>query len=147
MKVPSKLKLKIRIEGGKFSTNLPAVREVIKHYEGQLIHVTFQKIKNTRTRPQNKYYWAVIVAIFKNAIREEWGELWSADDVHLFLKENCNYTERYNESTGMVVRTVKSTTENSTVEQEDFHQRCRNLASEFFNVNIPLPNEETNIEY
>ncbi len=147
MKAPRILKLTIRIKNGKFASNLGVVSDLLKCYEGQLVDVTFKKRTNTRTKPQNRYYWAVIVPIFKNSIREEWGELWNSEDVHLFLKENCNFTERYNEDSGMVVRSVKSTTENSTQEQEDFHTRCRNLAAEFFNTHIPMPNEETNIEY
>jgi len=76
---------------GKFASNLPTIKEVVKHYEGQFVDVTFQKQKKSRTKPQHKYYWAVIVPIFKNCIREEWGEIRSTEDIHTFLKDNCNF--------------------------------------------------------
>jgi hypothetical protein len=40
----------------------------------------------------------------------------------------------------------KSTTENTTTDQEIFHDRCRKLALEMFNVSIPLPNQQVNFE-
>lgn len=147
MKVPSKITVPIKILNGKFASNLNQVRDICTAHEGCLIHVTFHKRKNTRSLNQNSYYWAVIIPIIQNCIKEEWGELWTLDKTHDFLKNNCNFEELINEDTGEVVRRVKSTTENSTVEQEIFHEKCRKLASDFFNTQIPLPNENLEIEF
>lgn len=144
-KVPNKIKIPVLIEKGKFASNLDTIRDILAHYEGKYVDVVFQKRKNTRSKSQNRYYWALIVEVCKRCIRNEWGEIWSSEDVHLLLKENFNFIEKYNEETGVVIRMSKSTTENSTNEQEEYHEKCRNFVAEFFNTRIPLPNEEIEI--
>lgn len=147
MKVASSIKLPVQILNGKFASNLPMIKSIIEHYEGHTIDVIFKKRKNKRSNRQNKYYWAVIVPITQNCLKEEWGEIWSLAEVHEFLKANCNFEELVNEETGEVLRKTKSTTENDTKQQEDFHEKCRNLVSSFFNTEIPLPNEDIEIEF
>lgn len=88
-----------------------------------------------------------MIPIFQNAIKEEWGEIWNLEDLHEFLKTNCNYVELVNEDTGEVVRKTKSTTDNSTTQQELFHEKCRILCKEFFNTEIPLPDQDLKIEF
>ena len=116
-------------------------------YNGHIINLTFAKKTNKRSNNQNRYYWAVIIPIFKNAIRESWGELWSIAETHEFLKSNCNYIEFVNEDTGEIIRKVRSTTENTTVIQEEFHEKCRQLCSTFFDTEIPLPDKDLKIEF
>lgn len=147
MKIPSKITLPVLIKGGKFKSNLNTIGDILAAYEGKTIDITFAKRKNKRTNKQNNYYWGVIVPIFQNCFREEWGEIWDKMDVHEFLKANCNYEELINEDTGEVLRKTKSTTENSTTDQEDFHEKCRQLCDSFFNTEIPLPNEDLKIDY
>jgi len=147
MKIASTIKLPIKIENGKFASYLPTIKQILESYNGHTIDVTFQKRKNKRSNNQNKYYWSVIVPIVQNCIREEWGELHTLEQVHEFLKHNCLFGEVVNKETGEVLRVVKSTTENSTTEQEDYHEKCRRLALDFFNTEIPLPNSEIELKF
>lgn len=147
MKIATKVELPVKIKNGKFASNLNTIRDILLGYEGHTIDVIFKKRTNKRSNDQNAYYWKVIVVIFANCIKQEWGELWDKSEVHEFLKANCNYEELINEDTGQVVRKTKSTTENSTTEQEDFHTKCRALALDFFNVEIPLPDKELKIKF
>ena len=147
MKVASQIKLTVKIAAGKFASNLPTIRDILNHYEGHTIDVIFKKRTNKRSNNQNSYYWAVIVPVFQNCIKEEWGEIWSINQTHEFLKTNCNYIEYVNEETGEIIRRTKSTTENNTVEQEDYHEKCRQLALNFFNTDIPLPNENLELKF
>ena len=147
MKVASKITLPVLIKGGKFASNLPTINDILKAYEGFTIDITFKKRYNKRSNQQNAYYWKVIVPIFRNCIREEWEEIWSLQETHEFLKANCNYIELINEDTGEVIRKTKSTTENSTVKQEEFHEKCRRLALDFFNTEIPLPEKQVKVEF
>lgn len=147
MKIASQIKLPIKIENNEFASNLNMVADILEHYNGNTIDVIFKKRSNKRSNKQNGYYWGVINPIFQNNIKEMWGELWSKDDVHEFLKNNCNYKEYVNEETGEIIRKTKSTTENSTAEQEMFHEKCRRLSEEFFNVEIPLPDQELKIKF
>jgi len=147
MKVASKITLPVLIKNGKFASNKDRIIEIVKCYEGMTIDITFSKRINKRSVKQNKYYWKVIVGIFLNSIEDAWGEIWSKEDVHEFLKANCNYVEEVNEDTGEIIRKTRSTTKNNTSNQEQFHEKCRQLSYNFFNITIPLPNEGVDIDF
>ena len=146
MKISSEIKVPVLIKNGKFASNLPLIKEIVNSYEGCTVDVIFKKRKNKRSNNQNAYYWSCIVPIFINCIKEEWGEFWSSEDMHEFLKTNCNYEEVISEDTGLILRKTRSTTDNSTTEQEDFHEKCRRLAHDFFNTEIPLPDNQIEIK-
>ena len=147
MKQPSSITLQVHIKNGRFGSNQPAVVNILKAFEGKTIDITFTKRKVIRSNNQNSYYWGSIVPLWQNLIKVEWGELWGIAAVHEFLKERCNYREKVFEDTGEVIRLPKSTKENSTAEQEVFHSRCRELAMEFFNTEIPLPEKKIKMEF
>jgi len=147
MKVAKSITLPVRILNRAFASNLNIINNIMDAYEGHIINVTFKKRINKRSNSQNAYYWSVIAPIFQNCIQEEWNELMSIQEVHNLLKSNCNYEELVNEETGEIIRRVKSTTENTTVEQEVFHEKCRRLALEYFNTTIPLPDQELKIKF
>ena len=110
------------------------------------IKLTVETLYKKRSNEQNAYYWAVIVEFWQDIIHQEWGESKTPNQVHEFLKMNFNTSEVVNEQTGEVLYLPKSTTENSTVEMEEYHQRCRDKAFEMFNVMIPLPNEQMELK-
>ncbi|QQV91467.1 NinB [Tenacibaculum phage Gundel_1] len=147
MKIASSITLPVQIKNGKFNSNLNTIIDIIKAYEGHTIDITFKKRSNKRSNKQNKYYWSVIIPIFNNCIKVEWDEIWSLEETHNFLKSNCNYEELVNEDTGEIIRRTKSTTENSTTDQELYHKQCRRLADEFFNTEIPLPNKKLTLKF
>lgn len=134
------------IKDGSFGRNANRIREALRSYEGKTITLSVKLARKERSINQNNYYWAVIVHIWQKLILEEWGEAFSLKEVHEFLKYNCNYIEHINEDTGEILRVSKSTKENSTTEQEEFHLRARRLALEMFGVEIPLPNEQISIQ-
>jgi len=106
------------------------------------VEIKVSKKFRKRTSPQNRYYWSVIVFYWREILTAEYGEQISAAVAHEFLKANFNYKELVSQETGEVLRIPKSTTENRTFEMEEFHEICRQKALEFFNVVIPLPNEQ-----
>ena len=134
------------VKDGNFSRNINRIREAIRSYEGKTITLSIKLARKERSLNQNNYYWAVIVKIWQKLIEDEWGEFFSSKEVHEFLKYNCNYIEHVDEETGEILRVSKSTKENSTTEQEEFHHRARQLAYTMFGTVIPLPNEQIEIE-
>ena len=100
-----------------------------------------------RTDRQNRYYWGVIVELWRQTILEEWGDNMTDNEVHEFLKLTFNFEERVCERTGEVLKVPKSTTKNTTTDMEEYHERCRRAAAEMFRVVIPLPEEQTEIEF
>lgn len=120
----------------------PLFNEWLRKYpDGTRFSVAFTRQGNRRSNRQNGYYWAVIVESFRHGALQEWGEYIDKQDAHETLKANCLYTERVNETTGEVIRITGSTGSNDTWDQEEYHEKCRNLIHEFFGIEVPLPGE------
>ena len=105
------------------------------------------KAKTKRSLNQNKYYWGVIIPCIQNGLFETQGEWLTHDATHEFLKSNFNYKELVNESSGEIIKLPKSTTESDTFDFEEYLDKCRLFADEFLNIIIPMPNEQTEINY
>ena len=56
------------------------------------------------------------------------------------------YEEKVNEQTSEVIKIPKSSTENTTIEQEEFHLQCKEFLKAWFNVDVTLPNEGINFD-
>lgn len=141
-----KIEITSSVVGGRLYRNRKRLAEAIASFEGKTINIIVKVSRKRRSDAQNGYYWAVIVVIWQKIFYEEWGEHYSKAETHEFLKFNCNYYEKVNERTGEIIRISKSTCDNSTVDQEMFHDNARKLAFEMFSVEIPLPNEQINLE-
>jgi len=146
MKIANSITIPVKIQNGKFKSNTSMINDILNCYDGCTIDITFKKRTNKRSLSQNEYYWGVIIPIFIYGIKDIYGELWDNKKMHRFLKRHCNYREIVNIKTGEILQETKSTTENNTVEQEEFHKKCRTLAKEYFNTDIPLPNEQITIK-
>jgi hypothetical protein len=133
------------IKNGSFSRNINRIREAITSFNGKTVTLTIKVNSKERSVKQNRYYFGVIVVIWQKLLEQEWGEYLTAQEVHEFLKFNCNYEEKHTD-TGEYVRMSKSTKENSTTDQEEFHEKCRRLAMEIFTCEIPLPEEQIKIK-
>lgn len=118
------------------------INAFIEQLNGRSIYVEIGPVYGGRSNNQNRYYWGVIVRVLKAAILEAWGDDLSSDEVHDILKKECNYIERVNVSTGEILKIPRSTTNQSTVEAEDYYERCRRWIYEWFNLVVPLPNED-----
>lgn len=136
-----------RVEGGKLAQNIAKINaEIIKH-EGKFIEITIKRKYKRRSIPENKYYFGVVIQIWKDLIYEEWGETWSSEQTHEFLKSHCNFKEIVNQNTGEIIKIPLSTSDLKTIEFEEYLEKCRRLAFDFFNVQIPLPNEQLEINF
>ena len=147
------IRLRTEIINGKLGDNR-LFAEALEQFNGKAVEIIIRRAYKQRTNSQNAYYWAVIVKHWQAIIKEQWGELYTTEQVHEFLKTNLNYEEYVdtetgeillNPVTGVPVRKPKSTTENNTYQQEQYHEACRQLAYEMFGYQIPLPNEKLSI--
>lgn len=141
-----KIEIITDVSNSTLKRNRTLIKEATASFEGKTITITLALKRKRRSNNQNSYYWAVIIPIWKNLFYEEWGEHYSEKETHEFLKYNCNYVEKLIQETGEVIRLTKSTADNSTTDQEMFHDACRKMALEMFNTVIPLPNEQVNFE-
>ena len=97
--------------------------------EGRQIEVVVRPEKKQRSGQQNKYYHGVVVAL----IAEKMGEYPEATHESLkvhFLTDNSG-----------VLPKVKSTTDLTTVEFEEYLSKVRQFGAEFLDIYIPDPNE------
>lgn len=130
------------VVNGKFKRNLNTVLDIVKQFNGTDVLLTFEKPKKKRSNNQNAYYWSLLIPLTQNAIKTEWGEIWSKEKTHDFYKLHFNYVEKVNETTSEVIKIPKSTTDNTTTQQEEFHSQIREFLKDWFNVTAPLPNED-----
>ena len=147
MKIASSITFPVQIKNGQFASNLNMLGKIFDHYEGFTVDVTFKKRTNKRSLNQNSYYHSVVVVIMQNCIVEQCGELWSHQKVHEFLLNKFNLEEIINTETGEILTRTRSTTENTTVQQENYHSKCREFCMEFFNTEIPLPDKDLKLEF
>lgn len=141
-----KIQIKSLVQNGLLKRNRTLITDAIKSFEGKEILITFEKPKKKRSNPQNSYLWAVLYPITQQAIKNEWGEVWNIEKVHEFYKIQFNVTEKVNEDTGQIIKLPKSTTENTTTQQEEYHLQIREFLKEWFNVIAPIPNENLKLE-
>lgn len=133
------------IDSLKFKRNRNEILNAIKQFNGKNIVLKISLLSKKRSLNQNSYYWAVLIPITKEAIKNEWGEVWNIEKTHEFLKSKFLYFEKVNQETSEIIRTPKSTTENTTTEQEEYYLNIREFLKEWFNVDCPLPNEKLTI--
>ena len=105
----------------------------IEKLNGQEIYITIRKQSKNRSIRQNDYFHGVICKM----IADEIGDNTEAVKEALKIKFLSFALKN-----GM--QTIRSTSELSTSEFESFCSNCRQFASQFLGIFIPLPNE---IEY
>lgn len=141
-----KVQVLTSVVNGKFKRNLNTVLDIVKQFNGADVLLTFEKPKKKRSNQQNAYLWGLLYPTTQQAIKNEWGEIWSIEKVHEFYKIHFNYTEKVNLDSGEVIKIPKSTTDNTTTQQEDYHTQIRQFLLEWFNIETPLPNEEITLK-
>jgi len=94
---------------------------------------------------QNGYYWHIVIQLFCDGWKEMYGEPISIKKAHEILKNECNYLERVNLKTGEILKQPQSTASMTTVEFEEYLDRCRAWIMEWFGIEVPMPNEQTKL--
>lgn len=125
--------------------NRELLNEWINKHPDKHIQLEIKVLRGKRSSPQNRYYWGCIVNVFFEIFRNAGLEVEDEMDVHEILKSRFNTQKIVNEETGEFFEVPKSTTLNNTFEQEEYHEKCRKWAAEFWNVTIALPNEQMDL--
>ncbi|HMU69193.1 MAG TPA: hypothetical protein PKC38_04260 [Chitinophagales bacterium] len=113
-------------------------REVKDMFSGKSIEITVRRKKKHRSVQQNRYYWLVVTML-----SDYTG--FTKDEMHAILRSKFLRAEKVNEDTGVVYEYVKSTTELTTVEYEEYLDDVRRFAAQEFNMNVPMPNEQIEV--
>ncbi|QNS40150.1 hypothetical protein H0S70_06975 [Chryseobacterium manosquense] len=134
-----------RVENGKLMNNRKKMQDAISLHEGKEVEIIIKRKYKRRSIQENSYYWGVVVNYWQQLIKEEWQEILTPNEVHEILKLHCNFKAQIIEATGEEIKVPQSTADLKTIEFEDYLERCRRKALEFFNAVIPLPNEQLTI--
>lgn len=143
----TKVEIRTNVVNGNLKRNRNLILETLNQFEGKDIILTIQKAGKRRSNNQNAYYWGIVLKYLQLGIKESWAEVWELEKCHEFCKIQFNVEERYDENTGEVLLIPKSTTENTTTAQEEYHDKIRKFIFEWFNIQVPLPNEEITIDF
>ena len=122
-----------------------AVANMAKPDEDVIVKLTVETKYRKHTDPQRKYYFGVIVEIVAGLIAESYGEKLASKhkkQAHELLKLKCNAASITSVKTGEVIEMPGTTTKQTTVEHNDYCDRCRAWILDFFGVVVPLPNEQ-----
>lgn len=141
-KIIMKVQINTKIINGKITKNRESFIRSLIEFNNKEITITIEKKKRKRSNEQNAYLWGCVYPLVKMQFYETCGEVFTIEEVHEIMKMKFNSVELINEDTGEVIVVPKSTTNNSKFEQEQYHEQIRNFAKEWFNIHIPLPNEE-----
>jgi hypothetical protein len=109
------------------------------------VELIVKKLYKKRSNPQNAYYYGVVVNDFVTGLKETTGQEITPTEAHELLKSNCNAIEIPNETTGEILKVGRSTTTLSTVEMEEYLDRCRRFIFDWFNITVLLPGEQSEI--
>ena len=116
----------------------------VKKYKHRSTY-TYDEETGKQGKGQNGYYHLIIVGLFVEGWYDMTGEIIIPEQAHEKLKEYCNGKDYVNEQTGKIVRLGSTTRDQTTVEAEEYYQRCRDWMYENFNIVCPLPNEQLEI--
>jgi hypothetical protein len=125
-------------------------RKVFDHHIEQLngkdITITIELKKKKRSNKQNAYYYAVVVPIIKQCLLDAgFNGYRNTEQVCDLLKYRFLKTNETNEN-GEFIERIKSTSELTTSQFMDLIAEIQQWASEYFNVQIPDPNENLKLE-
>lgn len=102
-------------------------------------------IKDARTRshPQNRYYWGVVVPMAMEGLKDAgYDEIQNMMDAHEILKHLHLRKRIVSKQTGDVIDIAGSSAKLTIPEFDEYLERICKWAAEYLNVVIPAPNEQ-----
>lgn len=106
-----------------------------KRHEGKDVRITISDPLKTRSHPQNRYYWGVVLTM----IAAETGHI--TEELHEFFKDKF-LPRVYVSVAGQERQIPKSTTSLDTMFFEQYLEQIRAFAATELNMRIPLPHED-----
>ena len=123
------------------------VRVIVEKLYKKRSTYTYNEETGKTGRGQNGYYWFIIITSFQQGWLDLTGEYIDKKQAHERLKMYCNYKEIANDITGEILKIPLSTTDQTTIEAEEYYQRCREWIFENMNIKVNLPNEQSELEF
>lgn len=125
---------------------LDLVKDLALFFPDCDVEVTIRKRYKHRTLPMNAYYWGVVINCVTIGLKDV-GYLVTPQQAHEFLKDTFARKTIVNQDTGECISVPGSTAAMTTAEMMDYLAMVREWAEDFLNIRIPLPGEQTKIEF
>ena len=109
--------------------------QVLQNLQHGNYKINIQRIRDGRSLNQNRYYWAVVVALLASELG------YFKDEMHELLRRKFLAYTKTNPTTGEQEMFSKSTASLTTQEMEEYLEAVRIWAISELDVYIPLPNE------
>lgn len=135
-------------ENGKVIAGRTTLAKALKQLSGLHLTVTLEKRKTKRSVEQNAYFHAVVIPMVSDGMYEAgWREAidhgWTKNKLkEMFLKRTA-----FNEKTGEGMEFIQDTSALTTSEFMDLIADVQKWGSEYLNIYIPDPNEQTTLNY
>jgi len=110
------------------------------------VELITRKLYKKRSDAENRYYWGCVINDFITGFEESTGQEITPTEAHELLKIHCNGIEIPNEATGEILKVGRTTAKLSTIEMEEYLDRCRMFIFDWFNITVLLPGEQASIE-
>ncbi|WP_456867551.1 hypothetical protein [Galbibacter sp. BG1] len=143
----NKISIRTKVINGRFKRNRNRIIQTIHSLENKEIEISFRRVRKEKSNNQLGYFFKVIIPILIDCIYKEWGEVYDVESAKNLLCKLFNYDEKINKETGEVIKVPRRMRDNTTTQQEELHSESRNFIKEWFNAEIPLPNEEIELEF
>ena len=118
------------VQNGKLVfNNFEPFKNYLHTLEGKSVDVVIRIPKKDRSNEQNRYMWGVVYELLSETTGYTPNEIHDAMRM-LFLQDNLRK-----------IPTLRSTTELSTIEMEDYLEKIRQWAAQELSCVIPNPNQ------
>jgi hypothetical protein len=106
-------------------------------------HRLIIKDARTRSHPQNRYYWGVVIPMVKDGLREAgYDEVRDMMDAHEVVKHLHLRKRIVSKQTGDVIDIAGSSAKLTIPEFNEYIERICRWSAEFLYVVIPAPNQQ-----
>ena len=124
--------------------------DIAQAFKGMRIEVTVKKAYKQRSSEQNRYYWGVLIPYVLRIFIQAGTPYQEDNREHLELVEELmrrkfGLWESIADPNGEEEKILVRLSKYSTIQQEELNAAIRLWALEFFNYQIPLPNEQLTI--
>jgi len=117
--------------------------DVGRLFAGKKILVSVTRKKSKRSNRQNSYYWAVVVVMIRERVKELNGESFTNEQVHEWLKMKFNSKQVIFDD---VVETVPMSSAGLMVGQfMDYLAKIKTWAKDVLDIDIPEPNSQVEL--
>ena len=117
----------------------------LQSFEGQAVVITLKKYVKQRSDKQNRFYFSNFIQSQIDCFVEMWGERYDKAQIHELNKAQFWAIEHIDEETGEIIKIPCSSTNYSTVEWEEKLEIIRQFFRDKFSWELPVPNEQTDL--